>query len=42
MGGHGIDPLVQRGVELGDDALLPLAVAVSQHGLRLINRVLER
>ena len=31
MSGHRVDPFVDRGVELGDDALLPLVVTVAQH-----------
>ena len=40
MGGHGIDPFVQRGVELGDDALFPSTIPMSQERLRLVDRVL--
>ena len=32
MGGEGVGPFVQRGVEVGDDALLPLLVGVPELG----------
>ena len=41
MGGEGVGPFVQRGVEVGDDALLPLLVGVPELGFRLVRRVLQ-
>ena len=39
---EGIRPLVQGGIQLGDDTLLPLLVRMAQLGSRLVRRVLER
>ena len=36
----GVDPLVERGVELGDDVLLPLLPDEPEHDARLVDRVL--
>ena len=39
---EGIRPLVQGGIQLGDDTLLPLLVRMAQLGSRLVRRVLQR
>ena len=39
---EGIRPLVQGGIQLGDDTLLPLLVRMAQLGSRLVRRLLER
>ena len=40
--GHGVDPLVERRVELRDDVLLPLLADEPEERLRLVDRVLSR
>lgn len=42
MGWERVRPLVQGGIELGDDTLLPLLVAVAQLRSRLVRCVLKR
>ena len=37
---HGVDPLVERRVELSDDVLLPLLADEPEERLRLVDRVL--
>ena len=39
---EGIRPLVQGGIQLGDDTLLPLMIGMAQLGSRLVRRVLQR
>ena len=41
VGGNCIEPLVHRGVDLCDDALLPLRTDVAQNEFGLVDRVLR-
>ena len=40
MRGDGVDPFVQRRVQLGDDALFPVWADEPEQKLRLVDRVL--